>query len=301
MEFIKSSRQNTWGWPAIANFILGGTGAGLYLNLYGIRFSGFECPPGFDSGILFCLSPLMMGLGFLAVALEAGRPWRARFSVLKVRRSWMSREALAAAGFWVAMILAYLEGHAFWWHFAAVAGLAFAMSQGFMVYRARGIPAWNHPAIPCLFITSAFATGAGLMLAILGARSTPLAHQLPIIVALSAGVFEALLWVLYVWGSKDPEFRRATASLRSRGAMIFHLGLLRILPIGILAVVGFQNHRLAGPHPIGLAAATAGWLALSAGATQKVAIIRQSGFFRPITLDLPMGRTHVQNSSPRNP
>ncbi len=31
MELIKPSRQATWGWPAAANFILGGMGASFYL------------------------------------------------------------------------------------------------------------------------------------------------------------------------------------------------------------------------------------------------------------------------------
>jgi phenylacetyl-CoA:acceptor oxidoreductase len=47
-----------------------------------------------------------------------------------------------------------------WTHCAALAALALLVSQGFLLLRARGIPAWNQWRVPVLFVVSGFLMGA---------------------------------------------------------------------------------------------------------------------------------------------
>ena len=47
---------------------------------------------------------------------------------------------------------------------AGVAAVVFVISQAYIIYRARGVTAWNVPIIPFVFTTSSFVTGGGILL-----------------------------------------------------------------------------------------------------------------------------------------
>ncbi len=66
------TRQSVWGWPAVLNLTLGGTGAGFfYLLSYFLAILNGGIPVG--TGIV---AAAFIALGFLALTLEMGGPFR---------------------------------------------------------------------------------------------------------------------------------------------------------------------------------------------------------------------------------
>ena len=95
VELIPAQRQRLWGWQAVANFTVGGIGAGLYGMA--VLVAGFERTPAV--ALASWLAPLLVLAGFAAVAGEAGRPLRGPRVLWKVRTSWMSRELWIGGAF----------------------------------------------------------------------------------------------------------------------------------------------------------------------------------------------------------
>src|ERR1700693_4417217 len=100
-ELIPAQRQRLWGWQAVANFTLGGVGAGLYGTA--VIVAGLERTAAVV--LASWLAPLLVLAGFAAVAGEAGRPLRGPRVLWKVRTSWMSRE-LWIGGVFVVLVRA---------------------------------------------------------------------------------------------------------------------------------------------------------------------------------------------------
>src|SRR3972149_3283401 len=87
VELIPATPQRLWGKPAVANFALGGLGAGLYLAAVVEVWLG---APG-AVNVASWLGPVLVLAGFVAVATEAGRPLRGPRVLTRLRTSWMSR------------------------------------------------------------------------------------------------------------------------------------------------------------------------------------------------------------------
>lgn len=162
--------QSSWHGLAVTNFFCGTTGVGLYalstmmgwfdaplrplLNLNDLQGSfasllGDAFSGGFTSAHLAgVFGPLLVSVGLLAVAAEAGRPFRG-FNVLRnLHRSWMSRESGFALVFIVLALLDTLFiGHPVLAAVAALAGLGVVFSQGKILSQAKGIPAWRKSVV----------------------------------------------------------------------------------------------------------------------------------------------------------
>ena len=283
--FIQPQRQQVWFTPPVVNFACGGAGAGLY-------FWSLATPGGGGFvALIRCASVALVAFGLAVLALEAGHPLRARFLLGNLRSSWMSRESLAAAVFVPAGLASA------WWPrppvvgVAALAALAFVVSQGFIVFRSRAIPAWNCAAIPPLFLASSLASGAGAWLVI--AAAAPQAHRAsPALLAMIAASLAADAggWLCYVFGRRgDEAFRSATAALRRPRSLVMIVGLGRALPLLVLA-----GAWLAGSAPASLRAAALLAGAATCGATwlQKKGIVRDCADLRSVTI--PLGEAGPQ-------
>lgn len=147
--------QLNWDWRAAANFILGGMGAGL------VAFTSLHAMHLPAAPALVALGLALVGGGLFCVWLEIGRPWRAFNVFFHLRRSWMSREALAAAVLFAigAGLVLGMRWRA--WP-TALAALAFVYCQVRILSAARAIPAWRGPAAAALVFVTALAEGAGL-------------------------------------------------------------------------------------------------------------------------------------------
>jgi formate-dependent nitrite reductase membrane component NrfD len=280
IELIPAQRQRLWGWQAVANFTLGGVGAGLYGTA--VIVAGFERTAAVV--LASWLAPLLVLAGFAAVAGEAGRPLRGPRVLWKVRTSWMSRE-LWLGGVFVLLVAADiafpLRLHRAQ---ALAAAVLLALAQGMILRRSRGIAAWDAALMPWLFLLSAAVSGAGayMLLEVLAGRTVPPA-------VLTAGILLVILtfWAgrVYVLTPAGHAFREATASLRNGAAGRLAAGLGGALPLGALAVA------LASPPAAATAAALAGLAMVAGQAYVKTELIVRAGLLRPITVaNLRMSR-----------
>jgi DMSO reductase anchor subunit len=274
--------QTLWGWPAIANFALGGLGAGFYVMATLAAGVG----PSTTVRVAAWLGPLLVLAGFAALATEAGRPLRGPRVLGRVRTSWMSRELWlggAFALFAVGTLAIQGVGPRV---LAAAAGLALALSQGEILRHARGVAAWSVPPMPWVFLSSALVSGAGLLL-LLGAWSGPPPDRL-LGLALVTLIVHLCVWSVFITWSRDASFVHGVRPLRdgSSGLVMVVGGYLLPLLLAALAVA---------LPPLGPALATAaGALMVTGQAWMKAALIRQAGQLRPITL--PSERLHRGSS-----
>jgi phenylacetyl-CoA:acceptor oxidoreductase subunit 2 len=283
MELIRPTKQEVWGWPGVVNFILGGMAAGFYLlsSLVTILQSGtlgVSQPMGFK-----LWAPVLTSLGFLALTIEAGWPLRGRYLFRHLRRSWMSRETLAAAIFVPAAVLDWLFPHPALWVLAAAAAMGLMISHGFIVYRVRAVTAWNVPPMPLLFLTSGFATGGGLvLLAALGKLTLGVGTA---VLGRVCVVLNLAVWLLYLRWSRDAAFREATEALRRPSSLIFTVGIGHLLPVLLLLlllVAPGVGVRVELEHVV---AALAGLAMIAGGMSQKAGIILKAGYLRGIMLE----------------
>jgi phenylacetyl-CoA:acceptor oxidoreductase subunit 2 len=246
-------QQTHWDWRAAGNFICGGAGSGL------IVFAAVAGAPNFA---LFA-GLALVGLGLSCVWLEIGRPLRALNVFLNPRRSWMSREAIAAVLLFASGGLALFVDPSWRWAAAAIA-LAFVYCQARMIGAARGIPAWREPRVVPLLIVTALAEGGGLWVL---AVSSAGARGVGLLAFAALLVIRGLAW---------PDYRRrvkvaaAKSALDRAGRVLQAIGLL--LPLSLLAAIQ------AGAEAAAFLAALAGLAAAGAGAYFKLVLITRAGY-----------------------
>lgn len=273
MVLLPPLRQTLWGRLAVANFFLGGAGAGAYL--VAAALSDFPAaPPVGRAGIL---GPLLVLAGFLSVAVEAGHPLRGPRVFLRLSTSWMSRESWAGGAFVTLAALDLLRPWAGWRIGAALAAVAFVLAQGWVLRHCRGIMAWSVPLLPPVFLASALASGAavlGVAAPLWPAGGARLAAATAAVVLLSA-----LAWIAYGAWPRVRAFGRAGAGLRetATGLGVFFVG--HALPLFLLALAfGSPAFAVAG-------LALAGVAGLAGQLQAKAWLILRAGELRPITLD----------------
>lgn len=272
---IPAQKQTVWGWPAVANFSLGGMGTGLYLSgVLLLALRGGDLPA---AGMFKLGGPALAGLGLLALTSEAGRPLRGLNLLRHLGRSWMSREALAAAIFIPAAVLEYFLPHPVLFVIAMAACCVLMVSQGFIVYRSRGVTAWNSGIIPFLYVTSGLVSGFGLTALLIAAGLVTSGPGLTLW-GLVCAAGNLALWLLYL-RLPGTDFRDATRALRTPYWLGLTLGAGHLLPI--LLLIGAP--AVDGIGAALLMALTGGTLILG-GVLQKVGIILGAGYLHPIQL-----------------
>jgi DMSO reductase anchor subunit len=272
-ELIPPARQVLWGLPAVANFALGGLGAGYYVAA--AVAAGFQDSPALARAAW--LGPLLVLAGFAAVAGEAGRPLRGARVLARVRTSWMSRELLLGGVFVLLGAAECVGPSPALRGLTALAALALAGAQGMIVRRARAVAAWDVPVVPVVFVVSALVSGVGLLLAAEGARGhAPGGAGLG--AALATLVGAALVWRGYLRWSPDPAFERATRPLRDGRIALGIAGIGYALPFVLLSLAV----ALGGRAPA--AAFLAGVLMIAGQVETKRALILTAGELRPIAL-----------------
>lgn len=144
-------QQKHWDWRAAANFMLGGTGAGLLV-------ATAMAVPSPRPAILLALVLIAGGLG--AVWLEIGRKLRAIHVLFNPKTSWMTRESFAAVVLFALGLCALVLPQAWLVYACALAALAFVYCQARILRASKGIPAWRAPELVPLILASALAEGA---------------------------------------------------------------------------------------------------------------------------------------------
>ncbi len=273
VELIPAQRQRLWGWQAVANFTLGGVGAGLYGTA--VLAAGFERTAAVV--LASWLAPLLVLAGFAAVAGEAGRPLRGARVLWKVRTSWMSRELWIGAAFVLLIVADIAFPLRLYRALALAAAVLLALAQGMILCRSRGIAAWDAAVMPWLFLLSAAVSGSGayMLLEVLVGRAVA-----PAVIEASLVLLVAALGLGRAYGFTPAghAFRDATASLRDGWAGRVGVGVGTVIPLGALAVA------LASPAAAAPAAALAGLAMVASQAHFKTELIVRAGLLRPITV-----------------
>ena len=194
---VSPKLQQSWDWRAAMNFILGGSGTGLFIaNLMASPQTG----PA--SWWIAFLALAMVGIGLAHVWAEIGKPMRFLNVYRHPQMSWMTREAMIALPFFGFGGLAWLMGVTNFGPAYTAAGLgavfalAFVYAQGRILMAAKGIPLWRRPEIVGLIMATGLAEGAGLLavLAVVTGAGTP--GWLPIALLLLIA-FRFASWLRY--------------------------------------------------------------------------------------------------------
>jgi hypothetical protein len=194
----------------------------------------------------------------------------------------MSQEALAGVIFVFAVMLNWLFPHMALSILAVLSAMALLISQGAMVYHARSVTAWNLPTIPLLFITSGFATGAGLLLIFLGVLTS---EHYAVLIAFVCALLNLLVWLLYLYWTRESAFRKATESLRGLESKILILGFGHLMPLIVLLSVLVAPGVDPGTKFADIAISAMGLALIIGSAGQKAAIILWAGNQREIGLN----------------
>lgn len=276
--------QGAWGGLAVVNFTCGGAGAGAVLGT--LVVSLLAPVSGDATRAAEALGVLLAAVGFAAVGAEAGRPLRGINVFRHLRRSWMSREALAAAAFGAFSALDIVMPGPWQRGLAAAAALGFLLSQGFILFAARAVPAWATWEVLLLFVTSGLAKGMGIVLLLMGALGE--AGAMAAAVWMGAGVvlMDLLVWVGYAEsprgaGAKQQALGRACTTWVGVGIV----GLGHLLPLAALAIVLGAGGPGRGPTTWTLTA-LAGLAMAAGGAILKWALVRRAGLLHPLGIAL---------------
>ncbi len=293
MESIQPVRYRVWGWPAVANFVMGGMASGFYLlNFLGTSLWKGSAFNGPRANMFSLLSPLLIVLGLLLITFEAGRPLRGVYILGNLRSSWMSREVL----FGILFVLSASINCIFplpVLHLLSVGlVICYLISQGYMVYRGRALAAWNVPLAPVLFLTSAVVSGFGLLLIVMSLSRLAISVQI-LVTGLVCLFVNLLVYVLYAVTSLGSfDFREATADLRKPVSLMVILGMGHLVPafllILLLPTVGLSG--MLSSHFQYLLLILASLAIVSGGTFQKVLIILRCNSARSITMGRPQNR-----------
>ena len=283
MQLISSTKQREWTWPATANFVLGGAGAGFYLvsvlnMILGRGMSEMVHP------VLFGMwAPVLMGLGFVFLTTETGRPLRSFYLFGRLGKAWISRETLAFTFFAPAVVLDHFFPHLIFKACAVLSALFFMVAQGFILYSCRALPAWNVSIMPLFFLSSGFASGAGLVMLLAASGKLVIEGNL-VLLSITCIIWNLIVWLFYLRWSGTIDFRSAAEALRRPSMMFFIIVFGHGFPILMLLMLHLRAFSGMGgmfPAAFGLLSG----LAIIIGVTaQKTGIVISSGYTRKITL-----------------
>ncbi len=237
-------------------------GRGLYL-ITGHFLSGIGAGAWFFS-LLFHYRPglllafLAAGLGGVAHLLFLGRPerfWR----MLKIRRSWISRGFVGISLFlpfsFLYLLPLFIPGIP--WSSEEALSRAFLLLsvlgmliifvyKGNVYAASRGIPFWNSPLLPVLYIVYALRGGVALILLSLPFTGNSLNSEGAAIIELWIAVSAAVMILFYlgVMANTNVAARRSVTDLaRGRVSGSFYLGTVGIglvVPI-LLGAIGYLS------------------------------------------------------------
>jgi len=280
LKILQSSRQRTWKWPAVVNLTLGGAGAGVYL--FGALFPIFGGKWPIEVPIIpfQLLAAFLVCSGFLFLSIEAGKPTRAYRLFSNLRSSWMSIESFAGVGFIIFALISHFYQYTWITAVGGTTALVLLLSQGFMVFGAVAVRAWNERLIPILFVTSGILAACGLVL--INTHADSATAKLPTLFFIVFSICNLLLWGLYLFGKRGESFKKSVSFLKRPFALLLIGGLGHIVPLCsmLLIFLSIGSDRFALPVE-GLYLLSGGLLFFGS-VCQKIGIILAAGYYRPI-------------------
>lgn len=261
----------------LAHFLTG-SGAGAWL--FAVLFS-------LDLGLM--VGFVLVVLGGIAHLFFLGRPERFWRMVTGFSSSWISRGLLGMTSFAVVAFI-YLLLPLFKARESALGGILLALSvlgalwivvyKGFVWASSKGIPLWNTPLVPALYIAYALRGGAAvlMMMSALGARQAALGPLEP--VKLWLAVSTAVLVLIYIEvmrGSGITALKSVELILFGRVALPFYVGTVLVGLVIPIAIGGFAYSGSVPKELMGLA----GLFSLL-GDLSIIYCIAKAGLYRPL-------------------
>ena len=279
-NIIPPTRQDVWGWPAIAVFTLGGLGAGFYI-MSAVEQLMRAGSHSLSRPVLFApLGILISAAGFIILVIEIGRPLRSIYVIRNIKSAWISRELIFFSGFACLVLLHNTFPSSFLWMASVSMGGCFILSQGFIVFRSKGVEAWNVPVVPLLFLMSGLLSGYGGVLLLAALGYIPVSRKL---VAMGVVLLfvRAAIWVIYIFWSRTVAFISSTKKFRIPARFVFFTLLTFGVPVVLLIYTsGYGKTQLANT----LVAVT-GSLIIFSGFVEKFELLRSGGELRGVTLE----------------
>jgi Fe-S-cluster-containing dehydrogenase component/DMSO reductase anchor subunit len=270
---VEPSLQKHWDWKAAGNFIGGGAGTGFFAFVALASFwQGSSSPLGW-------VAMAIVALGLFFLMFKIGRPWRFIYTLLQPQRSWMTREAWIAVGFFPLGALALWFASPALMLAAAIVGLLFLFAQAMILKEAKGIPAWRLPAIVPLIIVTGIAEGSGLFLAATALLRAPMplteaaAVAAVILAALRSWTWRSYLAALGIEGAPTRTF----AVFDAFRPWFLLAGLA--LPAALIALGFFAASATA------MAFVLAGLCIAFAGSALKLMLVTRAGFNQGFALE----------------
>ena len=287
MQIISASRQKEWGRLAVVNFILGGTGAGLYLINYATILLDNPFQEQYTSVPYDLLSLSIITLGLLCVALEAGRPFRVYYIFNRWGKSWISGEVLAFAIFVLAVLLSHFFRHWVFNMIAAVSALCFMIFQGFIIYSARAVKLWNTAFMPFIFLSSGLASGAGVSL-IFSMSDRLMSGSILLYLSILCVAFNLAIWLLYLRWYSLISFQSVSEPRKPNHYFFktfFIIAIGHVIPMLLLILLlQIRAHQGLGETLKGVIVVISSLTIIIGASAQKALIVMSSGYTRKITL-----------------
>jgi DMSO reductase anchor subunit len=279
---LPAVRLQVWHWPAVINFTLSGAAGGFYLlNLFfGKMAVKLESP--IQVAIYNLTAPLLVCLGFLMVAFEAGSPFKGIYLLNKLKTSWMSREVISGLLFICFAFSGLIFSHPVIKTLAGAAVIGLLFSQGFLVYRCCAVTAWNKPIIPVLF----FVSGACLGFSLIMAWASITQSQINILLLWTGFILvclDAAIWIVYLRKNMNQALLEGIRPLYLYLPLKVSIGLAYVLPATLLLVLISANTLNIHSTLKVILSLFAGTIIFCGGVYQKFALIFRANYFRRLT------------------
>lgn len=281
-ELLRPRKQKVWGWPTLINLFLVGMASSFYLLKVADAFLYGDANVYSQNADFKLFAPALVVLGFIPTAIKIGRPLTGLHLLGNVRGSWISREVLTSIIFIVTAVLDWIFAHQILLFLSVAAAVALLVSQSFIVYRASAITAWNVPIMPVLNLVSNLATGSGLVLFMFFFEYFPV-NLGTVGIAASFLALDIIIWLLYLFSSRDAPFRQDTQVLRRPVFMVASLGIARLFPLSVLLVLILLDTALVS-NVIHISFALVGLLVIIGSAIQKYGILMIVGYIKGLVL-----------------
>ncbi|MBI4529351.1 MAG: polysulfide reductase NrfD [Deltaproteobacteria bacterium] len=261
----------------LAHFLTG-TGAAGWL------FSAF-----LDLELGLIVGFLLVALGAMAHLFFLGRPERFWRMITRFNSSWISR-GFAGMTLFMIVAVAYLLLLFLGQHdggpgkvvlaISLLAAIWIVLYKGFVWASSKGIPLWNTPLVPALYIAYALRAGAAvlMMLSALGTGDAALGFLEPI--KLWLAISTAVLVFVYLEvmrGSGMTALRSVNVMLLGRVALPFYLGAALLGLVIPIVIGGFALTKAIPVELLGLAA-----LFSLLGDLSIIYCIAKAGLYRPL-------------------
>ncbi|KXB04883.1 hypothetical protein AKJ48_01150 [candidate division MSBL1 archaeon SCGC-AAA261O19] len=276
-------RQTAWDWKITADTFLGGVGAGLFTSTLFLHLAGF-LETEVRLGLL--LGPILAILGLLFLLVEIGNPTKLHLVFNNLTSSWMSIGALIQ-GVFIISSLGYvlpnfeyfawlpLEGVTIGLAIGLVAGISgilLLLYHGFLFSHSKGVPLWNTPVIPPLFLFLGLFTGLATLLLLeygIGANVIVL-QNIAKITMLNLIIEGVILWSLFTT-STSQAYKRSIEELKSPAKFGIIAGVGVIIPLFFLSLIAWMEIIEAG--------ILAGVLALIGGFYTRHLILQEGRYY----------------------